>query len=486
MFNSSFYFIAAYIFVLPIIGLIARAYSKETSLKDYYLAGGAVSLLPLVFTLYATQYSGNTLLGFAGNAYRNGAVVLFSVLGMMMVVVVWSLFARKLQKLSKEQGFITIIDYLRFRFNLPALANLANFILIITLCNYVLTNFKAIGLLVESITNGGVPLVWGVFIAAIAMAFYESVGGMRSVIFTDILQGSLLLAGCLLVFTVILVTFDGPFHLITQLQNAPESHWQEMDASRWRQGLSIVFLFGFAISLYPHAIQRIYAARDWLSLKKSFIFMFFLPLFTTLPIVITAMASFLLLPDIPREQSDQIIPHVLNELASNFPAMTYLLALFMAAAIAAIMSTIDSALLSIGSAITNDICKPLMPRSSQVQLTRIGKYLSWVLMLLMAWLATLLPQTIWGLLVLKLEILVQVAPAIILGIRTSHIRGQPILLGLIAGTSAAIWFKLGFWGTPDLYNISPGLWGLGINFCTIALAQSLNIGQPKTQTQRGG
>ena len=74
--------IGLYLLMLPVIGIIGRRMSQERTLRDFYLAGGGLTALPLFFTLYATQYSGNTLFGFAGNAYREGPVIFFAALGM--------------------------------------------------------------------------------------------------------------------------------------------------------------------------------------------------------------------------------------------------------------------------------------------------------------------------------------------------------------------------------------------------------------------
>ena len=99
-------FVAGYLFCLPIIGWLVK--SKNNQVREYYLAGGSVGFLGLFFTLYATTYSGNTMLGFAGRAYRDGPVSLFAVLGMAAVIPVFMLFARELNELAKKKKFITI------------------------------------------------------------------------------------------------------------------------------------------------------------------------------------------------------------------------------------------------------------------------------------------------------------------------------------------------------------------------------------------
>ena len=64
--------LCAYILTLIGIGWLGKKAQKEKSLADFYLAGRGMGFFVLFLTLYATQYSGNTLVGFAGRVYREG------------------------------------------------------------------------------------------------------------------------------------------------------------------------------------------------------------------------------------------------------------------------------------------------------------------------------------------------------------------------------------------------------------------------------
>ena len=54
------------------VGYYARGKRETNSMADFYLAGRSLGLLVLFLTLYATQYSGNTLFGYTGKTYRIG------------------------------------------------------------------------------------------------------------------------------------------------------------------------------------------------------------------------------------------------------------------------------------------------------------------------------------------------------------------------------------------------------------------------------
>ena len=159
-----------------------------------------MGLFVLFLTLYATQYSGNTLIGMAGSAYRQGYVFLVSVIFMMSVIGAYLVYAPKLHHLSKKHGYITVGDYVQHRFGSSVLTVFITIVCIIAVGSYILTNLKAIGYIVEVSTGGRVTFVQGIIALSLVMVIYETLGGMRSVAWTDAIQGILLMVGCLFIF----------------------------------------------------------------------------------------------------------------------------------------------------------------------------------------------------------------------------------------------------------------------------------------------
>ena len=141
---------ALYLCSLLAIGWFAKKASIGTGLNDYYLAGGSLGALPLFFTLYATQYSGNSLFALPGKAYRDGILAGAFVVGIMGVVLVYKLYANRLHSLAKEHQFLTVADFVRWRYNSSALVMIVNILLTLTLITFILGNLKAVGLLLNS------------------------------------------------------------------------------------------------------------------------------------------------------------------------------------------------------------------------------------------------------------------------------------------------------------------------------------------------
>ena len=176
--EGGIWFLIVYLTSLILIGFAGKFASKEESLKDFYLGGQGFGVGILFLTMYATQYSGNSLIGFAGSAYRNGWYFLVGVTFMIAIVGGYLLYAPKLYAISKKHSFITIGDYINFRYKSKYLTYLIVGISILALGNYMLTNLKAIGYIIEYVTGGGIGFTEGIIFMAIIMVIYETLGGV--------------------------------------------------------------------------------------------------------------------------------------------------------------------------------------------------------------------------------------------------------------------------------------------------------------------
>ena len=81
---------------------------------------------------------------------------------------------------------------------------------IMALSNYMLTNLKAIGYILEVVTGGFLSFESAIISMALIMVIYESLGGMRSVAWTDAIQGILLFLGVIIIFVVVMIHYGTP------------------------------------------------------------------------------------------------------------------------------------------------------------------------------------------------------------------------------------------------------------------------------------
>lgn len=465
-------FLVLYLLSLIGVGVIGLLKSKESSMKDFYLGGAGFGVTILFLTMYATQYSGNSLIGFAGSSYRNGFFFLVSFTFMIAIVGGYMLYAPKLYALSQKYKFITIGDYIRHRYEHKLLTNIIVLIGILALSNYMLTNLKAIGYILDYVTGGSIGFAEGIIAMAIIMVIYETLGGMRSVAWTDAIQGVLLLAGVLIIFVVVWMQYGSLSSNEALLLHVKSEFFRAPLLADKIQWVSILIMIFFGISVYPQAIQRIYAAKDSKTLKRSFQLMIIMPVLTTLPLIIIAIIGAAHFPDLDKASSEQVILLMLSKL-QHIEGMNYVITLFIAAAVAAIMSTVDSAMLAIASLFTQDIYHQSRPQSSQKRLTLVGKAFSWALMAVMVYLAITLPSTIWWLIQIKLELLCQIAPAVMLGVHLQKLHSKSILYGLLVGLSFTLIFLLS--SLPNKpFGFHAGVIGLALNALVIYLHHQFN------------
>ena len=118
--------------------------------------------------------------------------------------------------------------------------------------------------------------------------------------------------------------------------------------------------------------------------------------------------------------------------------MYWLIVMVFAAVVAAIMSTADSALLSIGSMFTKDIYKSYFRREASArEMLIVGKTFAWGIMailILMAWVSLETESSIWVLIELKLEFMVQLSPVFMLGVYWRRMPASAVLSGMVLGT----------------------------------------------------
>jgi SSS family solute:Na+ symporter/sodium/pantothenate symporter len=458
-------FIVLYLASLVVIGAVAFRARRDDSLKDFYLAGRGIGFVTLLLTLYSTQYSGNTLFGFTGKTYRIGFAWAMCIHFMTAIVVVYLAFAPRLHQLAKQYHFITPSDYLDYRFGNAKLSVLASIVMIGAISNYLLAQMMAMGRALQGLTDAD-PLhayIAGVVVLAMIIVVYETMGGFRAVAWTDVIQGSVLLVGFVLLLGVVLYEFGPIAEATTRLMaDAPEK-LEAPDGALSREWFSYVLIVGIGGALYPQSVQRIYAARSARTLRQSLQVMAFLPLSTTLIAVIVGIYGAAYFPGLVGEQTDTILTVVCRHIQEQSLFGYWLVVVLFSAVLAAIMSTADSVLLSISSMLTKDIYARFGGSAlDQKRLTRFGKATSWTLMLVLIAAAIRLRDTsLVRLLDYKFDLLVQLSPAFILSLHWGRMTARATFWGLLLGVVTAM--LLAALGLGKIAGIHAGLYALALN-----------------------
>ena len=202
-------------------GLLAMAYwlaRRQESREDYYVAGRNVGPWPVGLSIMATQCSTNSILGapaFVAFAAGGGLLWLQYELAVPLAMVVLILFA---MPLFRHLQLVSVYAYLEQRFDLPTRLTLSGLFLFVRAFATAVTVYS-IALVIDLIT--GIGFTASVVLLGAFTVVYDVMGGIRGVIYSDVLQ-LLILAAMLVLVLIFLVDASGGF---TQM-------WQSFDAGR--------------------------------------------------------------------------------------------------------------------------------------------------------------------------------------------------------------------------------------------------------------
>jgi SSS family transporter len=468
-------------YLLLLIGMGFWFARRERSSDDYFRAGQRIPWWAAGISLLGTSLSAITFMALPAMAYRTDWVYL---LGNLMIVavappVIWYYlpFYRRLEVTSAY-------EYLERRFGLATrLLGTATFLLFQVGRMAVVVYLPALAL--SAVTG------WNVFvcIAAIGLlaTFYTTLGGIEAVIWTDVLQVAVLLGGALISLAVIMAKVPGGAgEMASSAWVEGKLHAVNLTWDAASTGLWVVVLGNFFKFLIPYSsdqavIQRYLTTRDerqaarsiWLNAVAS------VPVWTIFFALGTMLWSFYrVFPDRldPTGRTDEIFAwFIVQELPTGIAGLV------VAALFAASMSSLDSSLNSMATALTTDFLRlfrasssdvrpPLETSSSQrdddrdaLAFARLVTVLLGIIgTLAAAWLAWVETQSIWDQFLKMMGLFGGgLAGLFVAGIFTRRTHQTGVLVGFVV--SAAVLYFARVSGAVHLFLYG----GIGILTCSI-------------------
>jgi len=232
-----------YLGIVFLIAIVAnRAGQSKSFVNEYFLGSRNIGLWAFAFTYAATSASGGTFMGFPSLIYTHGWVLAWWIAGYMIApMVALGLLAKRINQVSRLAGAITVPEVLRRRFESHSVGNLATIMLLFFMFFFLMAQFKAgaeimatlledaavyqgIVLKLESLT-AGIPWVGAaegdyllcLIIFATSVIIYTTYGGFRAVVWTDVMQGVVMLFGVILMLVFAIRQVDGLGNATRQL-----------------------------------------------------------------------------------------------------------------------------------------------------------------------------------------------------------------------------------------------------------------------------
>jgi SSS family solute:Na+ symporter len=342
--------ILVYLLLTLVMGVTFRKRSKANKV-EFFLAGRSVTKLLLFFTMAATNFSAFTIFGFSGAGYRIG-YSFYPVMGFGtgFMALSFHVIGAKILRLSREHNYITPSDFIFDRYRSRFLKKLFSLVMVVFTLPYLSIQAIASGKSLQSLI--GIPYLTGALLITGFVVTYVALGGLRSIIWTDFVQGLMMVLFTLCAF-VIFSRRGGGFVAIQGrvFSESPDLFSRPGMGGAMPYGVwfGYLFLWFFADPMFPQLFQRFMVARDEKTLESTIVlypiittFLFFL----TVSIGVMGRGTF---PDLSRQATDTIFPLLLGEYTSVLFGTVLI-----TGSIAALMSTMDSQLLTLTSMITND------------------------------------------------------------------------------------------------------------------------------------
>ncbi len=396
--NYSFIDLSIIITYFAVILWISRKVYKGknnlgVSKVDYFLGGKSQGWLFVGASLFASNIGSEIILGVSGaGASGNMPLANFEILASLILI----LFGWVFVPFYIKSGVYTMPEFLEKRYSLAC----RNYLSVVSIIAYVITKISLIifagALVFETM---GIPFWTGAVFTVLITGFYTVLGGLKAVIYTDMIQAFILLMGS------ILVTFFGLYHIggwnelilildkASSIEGNPEvgdyfNLWRPIndDDYPWTGmlfGAPILGVWYWCTDQY--IVQRALSAKNSIIARKGALFAGYLKILPVFIFFLPGVIAFALMQkgiiNFSLNNADQALPAMI----SNFLPVG-VKGIAIAGLLAALMSSLSSAFNSSSTLLTIDFYQKFRPQATDSQLVSFGRISTLFLVLIsMGW-----------------------------------------------------------------------------------------------------
>ncbi|MDQ0482569.1 sodium/pantothenate symporter [Guptibacillus hwajinpoensis] len=335
-----------------VIGFYASTHLKSTSnfLQEYFLGSRQLGGFILAMTMISTYGSASSFIGGPGVAYTMGlGWVLLSMTQLATGYFVLSVLGKKFAIMARKIRAVTLIDFLKARYESKAVVILSALSIIIFLFSAMAAQWIGGARLIESLT--GLSYTGALFIFAVSVLVYVIIGGFRAVAITDTVQGVVMLVGTLVILIGTVIAGGGVGNIVSTLAAENPGLISPFGADQSLTPLyvsSFWILVGVGVVGLPQVAVRAMSYKSSKGMHRALIIGTVVVGVIMLGMHLAGVFGRAVLPGI--EVGDTVMPKLAMEV---LPA--WLAGIVLAAPMAAIMSTVDSLLLLVSSAVVKDV-----------------------------------------------------------------------------------------------------------------------------------
>ncbi|XP_041484320.1 sodium-coupled monocarboxylate transporter 2-like [Lytechinus variegatus] len=368
--------VAAILIISSGIGVFyAFTGGRQKTTREFLLADRNMNPIPVAMSLVATFISAITVLGTPAEVYLNGAMFWLFAFSFLSTGLLTSLFIPTFHRL----GVTSANEYLEKRFN-RATRLLGTLIYIVEMALYLGIVVYAPSLALNQVT--GLDLWGSVFAVGIVCTFYTAIGGMKAVLWTDVLQVTVMMAGLIAIIIGGSMNIDG-FDEVWRIagDSGRLDVWNfDPDPTVRHTFWTILgggtFVWGTLFAANQAQIQR-YLSCGSVNTALTALFIAIVGMILVMTTVcITGLVMYANFAECDPltagyvSRSDQLIPYFVLYLFGKMPGLP---GLFTSAVFSASLSSMSSAVNALAAVVGEDIVKSIWPNMKERTYTWITK-----------------------------------------------------------------------------------------------------------------
>jgi len=451
-------FVAYFILLL---GIGFYFYRRNESIEEYLLGGRGMGAWVTAFSAQASDMSGWLLMGLPGAIYMAGLADAWIAVGLFVGTVLnWVLISKRLRAYTQKTNSITLPCFFEERFGDPTglLRIVGAIVILIFFTIYASSGLIAAGKLFES--TFGVSYQAAVLIGGAVIILYTFLGGFLAVCWTDLLQGSLMVVA-LVVVPVLAYGRAGGIAGIREGMIVKDIARSYVPAGGAAALIAIVSAMAWGLGYFgqPHILVRFMSAKSLAKLSQSAAIAIVWVFISLAGAVVIGLIGIGLFRTVPGGDPEKVFIYMIAEVTHP-----WLGGIMLAAILSAIMSTIDSQLLVLSSAMTEDFYQKVIKRDAgQREVVLVGR----ICVLITSVIALVLALGVEGQTILDIVAFAWAgfgaafSPLILFALYSRRTSWQAALAGMITGTVVlAVWKQVGL--SERLYEIVPGFLANGV------------------------
>jgi len=262
------------IYMLVCVGMGVWALGRTKSTDDFFMAGRSLGVLLTAFAVFASTLSGFGFVGGPGLVYLMGMSSIWIVLGVSLGSVIgFALIAKRIRLFAELGNCISLPDVVATRYQSDSVRAWVAVVILLGVIGYLATQILAMAIVLRDILQsagvvGDIGLGACVVISCSVLVFYTATGGILASVYTDLIQGAMMVVASILVFIAVLTTFDGGLTEISQIVMADDREAMGPWGTLGIMGcLSWLFMFALGAAGQPHVITKSMMVRRLRDIK---------------------------------------------------------------------------------------------------------------------------------------------------------------------------------------------------------------------------